>query len=62
MPEFKFATYLLDLVTKYAFLHEIIFNIFVKKFLRSFICPLIKEDIQDIIIWLTFYWIIVYIV
>src|SRR6218665_293610 len=42
LPKFKFTKLFLDFVTKYAYLlHEIIFNIFVKKFLNSF-CFLIE--------------------
>src|SRR6218665_2949363 len=37
LPKFEFTKLLLDFVTQYAyFLHEIIFNVFVKKFLSGF--------------------------
>src|SRR6218665_1849255 len=43
-PKFKFTKLFLDFVTKYAyFLHEIIFNIFVKTFLISFFIIDLKE-------------------
>jgi len=41
LPRCKFTNYFLDFVSKYAyFLLEVIFNICVKKFLRSFVCLL----------------------
>jgi len=39
LPKFKFTTFVLDFVEKlYLHLHEIIFNIFVKKFLKNCDC------------------------
>jgi len=38
LPKFKYKN-LLDFLTKYAyFLHKVVFNIFVNKFLSSFVC------------------------
>src|SRR6218665_2545658 len=43
LPKFEFTNFLKILLTKFAyFLHEIIFNIFVKKFFRSFVCLIIN--------------------
>src|SRR6218665_3506137 len=39
LPKFEFTNFLKILLTKFAYcLHKIIFNIFVKKFFRSFVC------------------------